>query len=72
MGIVMITIQTLEDCTLVAKDVGMPKDFRKSVEGESHARNEEKVLVKLITHLTTTEHPARHSFIIDMAQEIRR
>lgn len=33
---------------------------------------EEKVLVEWITRLTATGHPARHGFIWDMAEEIRR
>ena len=33
---------------------------------------DEKVLVKWITHLTATGHPARHEFIRDIAEEIRR
>jgi hypothetical protein len=33
---------------------------------------EEKVLVEWITRLTATGHPARHGFIRDMAEEIRR
>jgi hypothetical protein len=33
---------------------------------------EEKVLVKWITHLTATGHPARHAFIREMAEEIRK
>jgi hypothetical protein len=35
-------------------------------------KSEEKVLGKWITHLTATGHPARHEFIRDMAEEIRR
>jgi hypothetical protein len=35
-------------------------------------KTEEKVLVKWITHLTATGHPARHAFIRDMAEEIRQ
>lgn len=33
---------------------------------------EEKVLANWITRLTATGHPARHDFIRDMAEEIRR
>jgi hypothetical protein len=32
----------------------------------------EKVLLKWITHLSATGHSARHEFIRDMAEEIRR
>jgi hypothetical protein len=41
-------------------------------EQQKLTKAEEKVLVKWITHLTATGHPARHTFIRDMAEEIRR
>jgi hypothetical protein len=38
----------------------------------ARTKAEEKVLVEWITRLTATGHPARHGFIRDMAEEIRR
>jgi len=38
-------------------------------EQQKLTKAEEKVLVKWITHLTATGHPARHAFIRDMASK---
>src|SRR5271169_3313232 len=46
------------------------------VEGKENQQNlthaEEKALARWITQLTATGHPARHAFIQEMAEEIRR
>lgn len=67
-----------------AKDVGMSANtltcrlnggksrIEAREEQQKLTKAEEKVLVKWITHLTATGHPARHTFIRDMAEEIRR
>lgn len=66
-----------------AKALGMSRDTLKrrmnGIKSRAEAlevqqmltKSEEKVLAQWITHLTATEHPARHQFIREMAEEIR-